>query len=296
MMKQLKSGLLLLVAISLLSSCNNSQKKKKTDEFRYQDSTVLSDIEVTKSFIYLFPAPGEVLDRFYDAEIPYSPELLHDPKVSDRYLTNEDKGLNMGIYLADVAYSALFSRTSEAVEYLDAIQDLGNEMNISNSTYKSLLTRARKNLGNRDSLVSLSNDVFYNMVEFLENSSQEQTIAVISFGAYVESLYLAVNSIEKYEKGHPIIQQITELKYPMENLLSQAEAESDNPSVQAVITYLDEINEIYSRLASESSTAEVQEPGVINLTGGAVEEMNRERFNEMKTRVISIRNNIVETN
>lgn len=288
--------MIVLASLFYLNGCNSNQSKKKTDGFQYNDSTKLSDIEVTKSFIYLFPSPGDVLERFYEAEIPYLPEFLHDPDQADSYLTQQDKALNMGVYLADIAYTALFYRTTEAVEYLDAIQDLGGELNISSTAFESLIKRAKNNIGIRDSLVSLSNDVFYNMVDFLENSGQEHTVAVISFGAYIESMYLAVNSLETYEEGHPVIQQIRELKYPMENLMNQAESESDNEDVQAVLRYIDELSKIYSEIAEEKTTAKVTEPGVINLSKKKAQPLSENNFKDVKESAIAIRQKIVETN
>lgn len=295
-MEKLSVGMIVLASLFYLNSCNNNQSNKKNDAFQYNDSTKLSDMEVTKSFVYLFPSPGDILERFYDAEIPYLPELLHAPDQADSYLTHKDKALNMGVYLSDIAYTALFYRTAEAVDYLDAIQGLGNELNISGTAFESLIERARNNIGIRDSLVALSNDVFYDMIDFLENSGQEHTVAVISFGAYIESMYLAVNSIDEYEEGHPVIQQIKELKYPMENLLNQAEAESDNEDVQSVIKYIDELTKIYSQIAEEKTTAEVKEPGVINLSKGKVKPLTEKNFKEVKESAIAIRQKIVETN
>lgn len=293
-MRKLKTVLVITSCLAIAFACNNP-KKQSGQGFAFEGDVKQTDIEITKSFIYLFPAPGEILNRFYEADLTFNTDLLHDANKVDTYLTSKDKGLNLGIYLTDMAYAAIFSRSSDAVNYLDVVRKLSSELNVSTSTFEALIDRAKKNVGVNDSLVDISNEVFFNMVEFLESSGMESTIAVISSGAYVESMYLALNSVDNYDKNNPIIQQIAELKYPMENLLGHIETVSDDPNVQSILKFINELNDIFKELESKSGTAVKSEPGVISFSGGSSPDLNEENFQEMKATVIEIRNNIVGT-
>ncbi len=291
-MKRLKIVLMLITVSMLFFGCKN--RGNKIDEgFRFEEDKHMTEIEITKSFIYLFPSPGEILDRFYTVDLQYMEGELHDPALSDRYLTSKDKGLNLGVYLSDMAYAALFSRNSDAAEYLDVIRKLSGDLNVSTTAFESLIERAKSNMGARDSLVSISNEAFFNMLEFLESSGQEQTIAIISAGAYVETIFLALGSVDVYNENDPVIRQISELKYPMENLMSHVEQEAEDPNVQSILSFIRELNEMFAELEEKSSTAEVSEPGVITFSGGSIPEINEENFNEMKSRVIRIREEII---
>lgn len=291
-MKRNSIVIVMFSCLLVFAGCKN-QEKKGEEGFRFQRDVKLSDIEITESFIYLFPSPGEVLDRFYGAELNYVGDLLHDPNRGDHYLSSTEKGLNLGVYLTDLAYAALFSRSSEAVEYLDVIQKLSSELNVSGAAFEELIGRTKENIGLRDSLVVISNEIFFNMVEFLELSDQESTIAVISCGSYVEALFLALNSVDEYDENDPVIRQISEFKYPIENLLKQAELVADDPGIKSLLKYINELNEIFSHLETESGTTTVSEPGVISFSEGKIPEITRGNFDEMKEKIISIRNNIV---
>lgn len=293
-MRKLKTVLAITACLAIAFACNNP-KKQSGQGFAFEGDVKQTDIEITKSFIYLFPAPGEILNRFYEADLTFNTDLLHNPNLADTYLTSKDKGLNLGVYLTDMAYAAIFSRSSDAVNYLDVVRKLSSELNVSTTAFESLIERAKRNLGVTDSLVDISNEVFFNMVEFLESSGMESTIAVISSGAYVESMYLALNSVEKYDTDNPIIQQIAELKYPMENLLGNIETVSDDPNVQSILKFITELNDIFKELESKSGTAVKSEPGVISFSGGSSPDLNEDNFHEMKAAVIEIRNNIVGT-
>jgi hypothetical protein len=294
-MNKIRLPLLVLCCLLVVAGCQN-RSKKIDDGFKYDENAKLSDIEVTKSFIYLFPAPGEILDRFYNADLQYTEGLLHDPGVSDTYLSAKDKGLNLGVYLTDMAYAALFSRNSEAADYLGVIRKLSGDLNVSTSTFEALIKRARENLGNRDSLVSISNEVFFNMVEFLEASGQENVVAIISSGAYVESMYLALMSVDEYDEDDLVIRQIAELKYPMQNLMGHAESVSEDQNVQSILTFVKELNQLFGELETTATSAVVSEPGVISFTGTSTPDLNIDNFDEMKQKVILIREHIVNSN
>lgn len=291
-MNKLRIVFLIVACLTIAFSCKNP-KKQDSKGFKFERE-VKSDIEAKKSMIYLFPSPGELLDRFYEANLPFKKELLHDPNMADNYMTSKEQGLNLGVYITDMAYTALFSRSSEATDYLKVVNTLSSELNISLTDFESLAERAKNNIGVRDSMIIISNELFFNMLEFLEYSDMENTVAVISSGAYIESIYITLNSIGDYKKEDPLLQAIAELKYPVQNLLSQAESVSDDPNVQSIIKYVKAINDMFSELATETSKATKTEPGVISFTGGSAPELSLENFNQMKSTISEIREYIIE--
>ncbi len=291
--REIKLLMLSFCCFLVIFGCQN-RSKKRDDSFKFSEEMKMSDIEVTKSFIYLFPSPGEVLDLFYEAELKYFENLLHDPGDADSYLTVKEKGLNLGVYLTDMAYSALFSRNSEAADYLDVVRKLSGDLNVSSDAFESLIERARENLGQRDSLIQISNEVFLNMVEYLESAGQENIVAIISSGAYIEAMYLALGSVDTYNEDDPIIRQISEMKYPLENLMGHAESVSEDPNVQSILEFIRELEELFGELETASGKAVVNEPGTISFSSGSIPELTRENFDEMKQKVALIRENITD--
>lgn len=293
--------LTLLFAVSIgtilvFTACKNRQKDESDYKgFRYNDEMAKSKMEVTKSFIYAFPSPGDLLQRFDESELTYNEELMNSPDSGKNYITSKDKALNLGIYITDMAYAAKFSRSSEALKYLDIIQSLSEDISISTSAFESLIKRAKSNIGDNDSLLAISNDLFFQMVEFLENSGKENTIALVSSGAYIESMHIAFQSVDQYSEDSKIIKQIVELKYPLKNLLDHAETVSDDPNVLSILKYIRELNRIFDELETEAGGSEVinDEPGVISLMGGSDDKMNEEDFKALRAKIEEIRNFII---
>jgi hypothetical protein len=292
-MEKLAFPVLVIFLFLNTSGCNN-QKKKSDKSFTFDKEQIESDITISKSFIYLFPSPGEILNRFYNAELAYNEELLHDPGRARDYMTSRGKGLNLGIYITDMAYAALFSRNSIAAEYLEVVTKLSNDLDVANTAFESLVNRVGANAGNSDSLIVISNEAFLNVLEFLETAERENAIALITYGAYIESMYLALYSMEEYDENDPILRQISELKYPLENLLGQAESVSEDPAVQSILEYIRELNALFTELEVGSIKASVDEPGVITMSGGSLPDISAENFAEIRRSVLSTRAFIVD--
>jgi len=297
-MKHLKIIFALTIGIIMaLTACKNQQKNESGSEgFEFDDETVMSNMEVTKSFIYAFPSPGDLLARFDEADLVFNEALMNSPDVGNKYITSKDKALNLGIYITDMAYVAKFSRSSEAVKYLDVIQSLSEDIGISTSAFESLIERAKSNIGETDSLLVISSDMFFQLVEFLESSGKENTIALVSSGAYIESMHIAFQSVDQYSEDSKIIEQIAELKYPLKNLLDHAETVSDDPNVQSILKYIRELNSIFNELEAQAGGTEVknEEPGVISLIGGSDDKMDEENFNILKKKINEVRNFIID--
>ncbi|MCK4920807.1 MAG: hypothetical protein KAS71_07165, partial [Bacteroidales bacterium] len=174
-----------LIMIIGFSSCTNTGKEtnngnREQIEDLSNSETDSYDDELT---FFLLPSPGEIIERLKEANIVYGKKFTNPISNSNNYISLQSQALNLGIYVTDMAYSAVFTRSAETIEYLNIIQTMGNEINISSSAFKSLVERSKANIGNMDSLILISNDAFYNMIDFLESGGKENIISLISAGA-----------------------------------------------------------------------------------------------------------------
>jgi hypothetical protein len=278
-----------------MGSCTTVQTKNNENQEKSISDSNKTSLSGKESVVYLLPSPGEILLRFYSSDVQFMPELLTSPKNKDKYIGSKAQALNLGVYITDMAYSALFERSTETVNYLEAIQSLSVEAGISSNIFESLLTRSKANAGQLDSLVNISNEAFTEMLEFLETGGKEVTIAQISAGAYIESLYLALQSIEKYSEDNEAIKMLMEMKYPMDNLVENAKTAVPSESDQSILNYLNQISGIFNELDKTSAKTVVSETktGEITISGGKEFVMNETNFNKLKIKVSEVRNNIV---
>jgi hypothetical protein len=275
-------------------SCKNAQTSNENQTQAAEDTLSIPPI-VKESVTYLLPSPGEVLLRFYKADLQYRPELLNKPGNRDKYLGSVSQSLNLGVFITDMAYSALFERSSETVNYLETIQALSSDLGISSSIFESLITRSKANAGRIDSLVLISNEAYNAMIEFLETGGKETTIAYISAGAYIESLYIAVNSIDNYKPESDAAELLVEMKYPMDNLLEKTKTATDTESDKTIVNYLNQVSQIFNDLDVKNTRTEVSEEqkGQLTIKGGDEPVMDESSFTNLKVKATEIRKSVV---
>jgi hypothetical protein len=283
------AGLLLIA-----TSCTNVQNKN-TGQVEISVDTADTTSSDHVSVIYLLPSPGEILLRFYTADLKYKPEILNSAGNKGKYMGSKAQTLNLGVYIADMAYCAMFERSTETVNYLEAIQTLSTEAEISSNIFESLLVRSKANAGQIDSLINISNDAFTNMLEFLETGGKEIAITQVSAGAYIESLFIALQSVEKFSNDNETLKLLAEMKYPMENLMEKAKSATANETDKAIINYLTQIAVIFNELENNGSKTVITKSasGEISIQGGEEMVINETNFNNLKKKVSEIRNNIV---
>ena len=275
-------------------------EKSKTGDSEQKDSNLeMIDIsdwksEINEDLLFLIPTPGEIIERFYEADIQYKPDMVNSVDHLDDYLDSRSQALNLGVYIADLAYSAKFGRLGECIDYLEAIKSLGTQVGVSSRIFESLLTRAKENINIVDSLVYISNEAFLQMFNFFEISKKENTLAIVSTGAYIESLYLVLQFVEEYSENDPVIQQLSELKYPFDNLLSRSSMYEDDTNVKNIIIYLNQIKEIFDQLVSEETELVVTEKdkGKLFISGGEQLIISEQDYLKMKKEILAIRNGI----
>ncbi len=285
----------LFAGIFILTACNNPQTKNAAGA---NDSLDMFDesLEDMDQVIFLLPSPGDILDRFKQAKIKYNADLINSPDNKDKYLDSKSQALNLGVYITDMAYVALYNRSTETVEYLETIKFLSGEANISSNIFESLIGRSTSNAGKIDSLVNISEEAFDNMLDYLEMGGRENTIAQISAGSYIESMYIALQSVTNYTQDQEIIQALAEMKYPLDNLEEKAKNASLSEAESSIITIINEIVEIFNELDSSSSKTIVakENTGAIKIQGGDKFYLSEADFNKLKTKITEVRNNIVK--
>jgi hypothetical protein len=273
------------------SACSNRQSNQ-TENIDYSEEISPAD---SNRITFLVPLPGEILDRLQNHKFTYTPSHLNSPENKTKYLSTRAKALNLGIYISDLAYASLFERTNEAIDYLEAVRFLSQELNISSGIFESLIERSKNAVGKKDSLLTISNEVFQEMIDFLEDGGKMNTIALISSGAFLESIYLAMESVKTYEDDMDLIKQIEELQFPLENILAQSRYSEDDPNVQSIINMLHEINGVFISADSESSQTQLikNADGILTLSGGESRKLSKEEFYELREKVRGKRQELI---
>jgi hypothetical protein len=236
----------------------------------------------------------------------FDESLLNPASDADKYLDNKSRTYMLGIYMTDLAYSALFGRHEITLDYLDVVRSLSEEIRIGEAVSEEMIQKARDNVDYLDSLYVISNDAFMNILSFCERNERSNTVVMLSAGAFTESLFLAVNLLENYDTADQLLQHLADQKYTIDNFMTFAEnVKEDDPNVTATIEDLKKIKSIYDgidagtgdvTIKTESEDTEARPKKLV--IGGSGDSsqptLSEEEFDELKAAVIELRSKIIE--
>ena len=304
-MNMKRNSFLTIVVVSLIFgllnySCKSDVNKDAADDIDSQaisDSLLASDEDLV---FYSFPSSQEMFSFIKkDAELVFRTDLVNPTENLSKYIDTRSKTLALGIYLADLSYMTLFSKTSSAYDYINVITKLSNDLRINLPFQEDFLTRVKENLNNEDSLVFISDEYSTKIVDYLLQNNKDKTLSNITSASYIEGLYIALSLVETYSDDNPVIQRIVEQKHSFTNLIKYANKYHNDANTKAAIDLLNDIYEIFEKFSETEeteSTLERVDDNKMVLKGGKKLIISEQEYNELKLRVTEIRTKIVENN
>ena len=199
---------LTLSLIGLLAiSCGDGGSEAGTDtdaaavEESTTDGSSLLEIE---GKLFSIPSPVQTALLIKEVGTDYDASLLNNPSDANKYSTSFKKGINLGIYGADLGYVTIYEQTQDAISYLAAVKSLANDLGVTGAFDMTLLERFEKNVGNKDSLLALVADAFKASDAYLKNNERNDIGALVLAGGWVESVYFSTLTAEQSKNDEVI--------------------------------------------------------------------------------------------
>jgi hypothetical protein len=308
-MKPLRNNIIptvMLACMVLAGACQSGQKGKPVLIEDVDETASMEGISSFNQIYHLYPSPAEMLSVIDVAAMNFDESLMNPVGSADQYLDSKSKSSMLGVYMTDLAYSALFGRHEETLDYLETVKKLSEEINILDAVDESMIEDARNNVEFLDSLYNISNDAFMNILSYCEQNERSNTVVMISAGALIESLFFAVHMIEDYGTADHLLQHLADQKFTMDNFMMFASGiNSDDPGVKSTIKDLEAIKNIFDGIEPGTGSVTVKESApsddkqakklVIGGSDSASQpSLSEEEFIALKAAVIELRTNIVK--
>ena len=309
-MKPLRNNFITVIVIIAMILAGACQSGQKGSPVLIEDVDVVSakaGLESLSQIIHLYPSPAEMLSVIDMSELSFDASLLNPSERADQYIDSQLKTYALGIYMTDLAYTALFLRHEESLDYLEVVKSLAADININEAVDEDMIEKVRNNVEFLDSLYNISNEAFINVLSFCQRNEQPNTVVMLSAGAFVESLYLAVHMVDDYATADMLLQHLADQKYTIDNFMLFANGlESDDPEVVSILKDLEKIKTIYDGIkpgkggvtvkTADDSDEKQPKKLVIGGTGKASQpSLTEEEFESLKAAVIEMRNKAVST-
>lgn len=256
----------LALSISVLSftACNSGQKKQKAEEQEIVESVnvdgkLVDDFKKSKLIFYSLPSPLETAMLIKRAGATYNHDLLNPISNIDKYSTNRQMALNLGIYSADLSYTSLFDQTQSSIRYMANAKKLADALGIMDAIDEETLVKLEENMDDRDVMLDIISETFMSSNAYLTENDRPAIAVMVLVGGWVEGLYLATRLTNgSIENNKRLIDRIIYQKLSLYTVINLLEEYESNEDVKYILNRISELNEIFEKVEINTSNVEAE--------------------------------------
>jgi hypothetical protein len=279
-MKIIRNTFILALGAGMLVSCSS----KETDAAETEtvapvtDTTAVTVSDTTK-FKFDFaianiPSPATSMQEFQKWQVAYDNSMLNTAKSSDHYATEFQKGLNLGIYNIDMAYAMMNNKGPDVLSYMKSTLMLSESLGLKNAVDAMVGKRAELNLGSKDSLFAILDEIFIKSDAYLRTNERLCTAATVFAGSWIENLYILATKITAPAAKAAAYQHLWEQRFHLGNLISLLNDYKSKKEAAELIASLIEIHE-----------------GIVKYHQSS--EITDENFKSISDKIVALRSKIV---
>jgi len=230
-----------LLGVLALGSCGPSTKDdSKSKEFDEAGKPIVDQIQ---DLVYDIPSPHEIPYLLQASGAEFNQSLLNNRKKADSYLARNDKAaLNLGVYATDIGYLSSYDKTQEAIDYLNVVKTLGDNLGVIGSFDVDMLNKFEANISNKDSLATLIDRSVQKTSSYLRDDNRSKLAAMIITGGFVEQRNLILT---------PLMRVILEQKKSVGELVRMLSTIDQSEPVAGIVTDLHALEAGYRALNIE---------------------------------------------
>lgn len=287
----------------LFSACSDTSTSGKTEtkpeqkeavEFKPKEGVYDTDRkENIKQIFHSLPSPVEMADLIKRTGSAFDKTILNDPANVSKYLTSSQQAINLGIYGADLSYASIFEQDRQSLNYLDAVKEIANSLDVGAAIDKRTFDRLKANQSNQDSLMSIITETYWTINAYLkENESREETSALVIAGGWLEGLHLAGSH---YKPGNTELhERIADQKNTLKNLTDLMDT-YESAALDPIKNDLRDLSVLYEEvnIIKGKTTKEKDASGTMVIGGSKEVSMDDVTLQKVLSKIKDIRNNYI---
>lgn len=267
-MNKFTSLLVAACMVLILTNCGSEKKSDTTTEASAEES--IREI-VAREFEYPIPTSFEVTSLIQDANAGFVLGITNDVDNADKYITEYNKALNLGIYGADLSYATTYNRQQETMQFLKASRSLVEDLNISGAFNTEMAERIESNIENKDSLITIVTESFYNTYSYLNENGQDKLSLLVVSGSVIEGLYITTQLLISSGYDAKLVEAFAQQKETVKKLELLLDQFSDDPNINRVLPKIRYISLFFDGVGEAEMTE-----GQIDDVSASIEETRNE--------------------
>jgi hypothetical protein len=245
-----------VLAVLFLGSCKGGNKQSETDQLAADslDKELLASN--IREVLYPLPTPFEITKMLNDIGATYTKKNLNAPEKVEKYVTEQSKAINLGVYGADLAYASTYDQQQDIQVYLNTIKTLADQLGITYD-YSYLLEEGNKaRFENKDTVISIVTNTIYNAYQYLNQKSNPDLAVNMVTGMWVELMYIATNISEDSYNFTGMVDIISEQKASYEQVMMLLAGRNADPEIKDLETKLQVLKPVYEKVDAGLSEAD----------------------------------------
>jgi len=196
----MKKLLVFIIISTALIACKNKgvdQNAGQADELKaFSENVDKINLDVR--------TPLDLMNMLELSMVDFMPELINDPKNSEKYLSNEViAAANMGVYLVDGLYQYSSKEFNGGYYSMEAAKNLATKLGMGDGFDQMVLERYTELNPNVDSFLIKLNENILASENVLKEKDRMRLFTGLIGGNYIEKQYILLNIIFKYNVDIP---------------------------------------------------------------------------------------------
>jgi hypothetical protein len=203
--------------------------------------------------------------------------------------------INLGVYTTDFIYLNLCSDKTQLLNYYKVILEMAPKINIYSGAKDNLPERLQKHFAINDSVRELSKQVYYKILEDLEQDGRQKTYSLIAGGVIIESVYLAVMNVKDYSINGTLTQKIFEQKEFLNNTYDFIASNEKDEHIELLLSQLETLKKCFGEIETlnEKVTVSKDKKGQLKVGGGSENIITAKDLEALKIVATKIRNEVI---
>jgi hypothetical protein len=290
----------------LLSACKSNSGKGADDLIgqggtsdKNDTATANTRTKKVHGVFYSVPSALEISQLLKESGAGYSESYPSNPDNVSKYSSKRGQSVNLGVYAADLSYAGIYEQKEESMLYLKCANSLATSLGIPNAFGESTISRIQANIGNKDSLLNIITEDYWNTDSYLKNNDRPEVSALIMAGGWIEGLYIATQIASKSKENKGLTNRVAEQKLSLMDLIDLVNTyPATDPGIQGVKAQLKKLADAYAGITIESSNVKVTTDSTKNsstLGGDEKVLMTPEQLKNITDVTAAVRNEIILT-
>ncbi len=290
----LSTSVLILVA-GIFSGCGNGAGTTQDTTDNSSSSNGAKELTDAKKILYSLPSPMEAATLLKMAGATFDKSYLSPPSNASKFVANDSRALNLGVYGTDLTFANIFEQTQEASDYLKACNTLATGLGIDGAFGEDTYKRLKANTGNKDSMMAIISDASLIADAYFKENERPTASALSAAGGWIEGLYIATRIANK-TKNEAILERVADQKYALNDLIAMMESYGSEKDITPVLNDLKEVKVLFDALKVEKiEKTPSSDPNAAPTVGTSKRiVMTEEQYTAIAEKIEVVRNKIIK--